>query len=170
MVGKCFLIKQRVLNLKELEWVMEVGHGILFSRASRTERWKSEKGCLVVEYIQTSQPVCRLCVILDTSYESKPTQRLHTLPTFFTARKCWSQDSNSSLPVSKSCVLEPLHGAVSSKDNFRPFHFLWKAVNKLCLQIDFSAPCCCVHQNGHVTDTGSRSLGTIGSVSRIVCV
>lgn len=47
-----------------------------------------------------------------------------TCPQLFTARKCWSQDSNSSLPVSKSCVLEPLHGAVSSKDNFRPLHFL----------------------------------------------
>lgn len=163
MVGKCIWIKQRVLNLKELEWIMELGHGILFSRASRTEQWKREKECLVIVYIQTSQPVCRLRVILDALYESKPTRRLRNLPTFFTARKRWSQDSNSSLPVSKSCVLEPLHCAVSS--NFRPLHFLWKTVNQLYLQIDFSAPCCCVNQNRHLTDTDSRSLGTIGSVS-----
>lgn len=134
------------------------------------EQRKREGECLVPVCIQTSQAVCRLCVILDTLYESKPTWRLRNLPTCFTARKCWSQDSNSSLPVSKSCVLEPLHGAVSSKANFCPFHFLWKTVNKLYLQIDFSAPCCCVSQNRHLTDTGSRSLGTIGSVSRIVCV
>lgn len=61
--------------------VMEVGHGIC-----SPEQRKREGECLVPVCIQNSQAVCRLCVILDTLYESKPTWRLRNLPTCFTAR------------------------------------------------------------------------------------
>lgn len=45
MAGKCIQIKAQTLNLKELEWFMEMGQRFLFSGGKvSAKRWGLERG------------------------------------------------------------------------------------------------------------------------------
>lgn len=106
---------------------MEVGQGILFSRkylqsvgggggkGAAVPRWHSAR-CV---YVQSPQPLrsFRVTNELDVGVNGL---RGWALRPGFAASKCWSQDSNPDLQVSKSAPL-----CTSPRDHAPKFRFLW---------------------------------------------